>query len=160
MNRIYEGNRLSIKGRVIELFKKILVPTDASENSRRALKLAIELASSYQAELLLLHVSYTPQAYWGYTISYGITVTQEQLDQNGELAIDATLSGIDQGQIVINKRVESGHPVTIILDQIKKESIDLVVMGSHGYGAITGSVLGSVSQRVLQRASCPVLVIK
>jgi len=138
------------------MFKKILVPTDASENSRRALKMALELASSYQAEVLLLHVSYTPQAYWGYTISYGITVTQEQLDQNGEL----TLSGVDQGQIVINKRVEAGHPVTVILDQIKQESIDLVVMGSHGYGAITGSVLGSVSQRVLQRASCPVLIIK
>ncbi|HBW38850.1 universal stress protein [Desulfosporosinus sp. BICA1-9] len=142
------------------MFKKILVPTDASENSRRALKMALELASSYQAEVLLLHVSYTPQAYWGYTISYGITVTQEQLDQNGELALDVTLSGVDQGQIVINKRVEAGHPVTVILDQIKQESIDLVVMGSHGYGAITGSVLGSVSQRVLQRASCPVLIIK
>ena len=142
------------------MFKKILVPTDASEYSRRALKTALELARSIQAEVVLLHVSYTPQAYWGYTISYGITVTQEQLDQNGELALDATLAGIDSEQVVINKRVESGHPVTVILEQIKKENIDLVIMGSHGYGAIAGSVLGSVSQRVLQRASCPVLIIK
>lgn len=142
------------------MFKKILVPTDASEYSRRALKMAIELARSVQAEVVLLHVSYTPQAYWGYTISYGITVTQEQLDQNGELALDATLNGIDSEQVVIHKRVESGHPVTIIVDQIKKDNIDLVIMGSHGYGAIAGSVLGSVSQRVLQRASCPVLIIK
>ena len=142
------------------MFKKILVPTDASDNSRRALKIALELAGSYQAEVLLLHVSYTPQAYWGYTISYGITVTQEQLDQNGELALEATLSGIEQGNIIIKKRIESGHPVTVILDLIKKEAIDMVVMGSHGYGAITGSVLGSVSQRVLQRADCPVLIVK
>ena len=142
------------------MFKKILVPTDASEYSRRALQTALELARSVQAEIVLLHVSYTPQAYWGYTISYGITVTQEQLDQNGELALDATLTGIDSEQVVIHKRVESGHPVTIILEQIKKENIDLVIMGSHGYGAIAGSVLGSVSQRVLQRVSCPVLIIK
>lgn len=142
------------------MFKKILVPTDASEYSRRALKAAIELAQSIQAEVVLLHVSYTPQAYWGYTISYGITVTQEQIDQNGELALEATLMGIDLAEVVINKRVESGHPVTVILEQIKKENIDLVIMGSHGYGAITGSVLGSVSQRVLQRVSCPVLIIK
>lgn len=142
------------------MFKKILVPTDASEYSRRALKAAIELAQSIQAEVVLLHVSYTPQAYWGYTISYGITVTQEQIDQNGELALEATLIGIDVGQVVITKRAESGHPVTVILEHIKKESIDLVIMGSHGYGAITGSVLGSVSQRVLQRANCPVLIIK
>ncbi|TGE35998.1 universal stress protein [Desulfosporosinus fructosivorans] len=142
------------------MFKKILVPTDASEYSRRALKVALEMARSVQAEVVLLHVSYTPQAYWGYTISYGITVTQEQLDQNGELALEATLTGIDSEQVVIHKRVESGHPVTMIVDQIKKDNIDLVVMGSHGYGAIAGSVLGSVSQRVLQRASCPVLIIK
>jgi nucleotide-binding universal stress UspA family protein len=142
------------------LFKRILVPTDASEYSRRALKTALELARAVQAEVVLLHVSYTPQAYWGYTISYGITVTQEQLDQNGELALDATMTGIDTEQVIIHKRVESGHPVTIILEQIKKENIDLVIMGSHGYGAIAGSVLGSVSQRVLQRASCPVLIIK
>ena len=142
------------------MFKKILVPTDASEYSRRALKMALELARSVQAEVVLLHVSYTPQAYWGYTISYGITVTQDQLDENGELALEATLTGIDSEQVVIHKKVESGHPVTIILEQIKKENIDLVIMGSHGYGAIAGSVLGSVSQRVLQRASCPVLIIK
>ena len=121
--------------------------------------MALELARSVQAEVVLLHVSYTPQA-WGYTISYGITVTQEQLDQNGELALEATLAGIDSEQVVIHTIVESGHPVTKIVDQIKKDNIDLVIMGSHGYGAIAGSVLGSVSQLVLQRASCPVLIIK
>jgi nucleotide-binding universal stress UspA family protein len=142
------------------LFKKILVPTDASEYSRRALNMALELARSFQSEVVLLHVSYTPQAYWGYTISYGITVTQEQLDQNGELALEATLVGIDTAPVVLNKKVESGHPVSIILEEIQKENIDLIVMGSHGYGPISGSVLGSVSQRVLQRASCPVLIIK
>ena len=140
------------------MFKKILVPTDASENSRRALKMALELARTVQAEVVLLHVSYTQQAYG--VISYDTTITQEQLDQNGELALDATLNGIDSEQVVIHKKVESGHPVTIILEQIKKEDIDLVIMGSHGYGAIAGSLLGSVSQRVLQRVSCPVLIIK
>lgn len=142
------------------MFKKILVPTDASEHSRRALKKAIEMARTIHADILLLHVSYTPQAYWGYAISYGITVTDEQLEQTGELALEATLTGIDTSQVVLNKKVEFGHPVTVILEQIKKEDIDLVIMGSHGYGAIAGSVLGSVSQRVLQRASCPILIIK
>ena len=142
------------------MFKRILVPTDASEYSRRALKTALELARSFQAEVILLHVSYTPQAYWGYTISYGITVTQEQLEENGELALEATLMGMDSTAVTLHKKVESGHPVTVILEELKKENIDLIVMGSHGYGPISGSVLGSVSQRVLQRASCPVLIIK
>lgn len=142
------------------MFKKILVPTDASEYSRRALEKALEMARKFQAEVILLHVSYLPQAYWGYTVSYGITVTQDQLDQNGQLALEATLMGIDTSAVVLTKKVESGHPVTVILEEIQKENIDLIVMGSHGYGPISGSVLGSVSQRVVQRATCPVLIIK
>lgn len=142
------------------LFKKILVPTDASDYSRRALETALKLARSLQAEVELLHVSYTPQSYLGYTISYGITVTQEQLDENGEMAIEATLLDTDTSGVVLTKKVESGHPVAVILEEIKKGNFELVVMGSHGYGMIPGSLLGSISQRILQRSNCPVLIVK
>ncbi len=142
------------------MFKRILVPTDASEFSRRALQIAVEMAGVFGAEIELIHVTYTPQAYWGYTVSYGITIPQEELERNGELAIEATLANIDVGQVKVTKKVDSGHPVTLILEEIAKQKADLVVMGSHGYGPIAGSVLGSVSQRVLQRATCPVLIVK
>lgn len=142
------------------MFKKILVPTDASEFSRRALTTALALARLFKAEVELLHVTYTPQAYWGYTVSYGLAISQDELERNGKLALEAALVGVDTSDVQFKKCVESGHPVSLILDEIKKENIDLVVMGSHGYGPITGSVLGSVSQRVLQRAQCPVMVVK
>jgi len=142
------------------MFKKILVPTDASEYSRRALITALEMAKLYKAEVELLHVTFTPQAYWGYTVSYGITVSQEELDRNAELVLEAATAGIDTSGVPLKKRIDSGHPVSIILDEIQKENIDLVIMGSHGYGPITGSVLGSVSQRVLQRAECPVMIVR
>ncbi len=142
------------------MFKKILVPTDASEFSRRALTTGLTLARLFKAEIELFHVTYTPQAYWGYTVSYGIAVSQAELDRNGELALESALAGVDTSDVQFKKCVESGHPVSLILDKIKKENIDLVVMGSHGYGPITGSVLGSVSQRVLQRAGCPVMIVK
>lgn len=142
------------------MFKKILVPTDASEFSRKALTTALEIARKCQSEILLLHVAYTPQAYWGYSVAYGISISQEELERNGELALEATLSGIDTEGIKVKKVLESGHPVTAILDVLENEPIDLVVMGSHGYGPIAGSVLGSISQRVLQRAKCPVMIVK
>lgn len=142
------------------MFKKILVPTDASDYSRRALQTALEMARTFNAEVTLLHVSFTPQAFWGYAISYGITITQEQLYQNGELAIEATLADIDIEGVTLHKKVEAGHPVSVIMKFIKENNVDLVVMGSHGYGVIAGSVLGSVSQRVLQRVDCPVLIVK
>lgn len=142
------------------MFKKILVPTDASEYSKRSLKIALELARTFQAEVEIFHVTYTPQAYWGYTVSYGISVTQEELNRNGEIALETTLAGMDIEGIQVNSVLDAGHPVSKILEEITKEKIDLVVMGSHGYGVVAGSVFGSVSQRVLQKATCPVLITK
>lgn len=142
------------------MFKKILVPTDASEFSRKALTTALEIARKCQSDILLLHVAYTPQAYWGYSVAYGISISQEELERNGELALEATLTGINTEGVNVKSLLESGHPVTAILDVLESEPIDLVVMGSHGYGPIAGSVLGSISQRVLQRAKCPVMIVK
>jgi nucleotide-binding universal stress UspA family protein len=53
-----------------------------------------------------------------------------------------------------------GHPAAAILEEIEKEAFDLVVMGSRGYGPISGSLLGSVSQHVLRRAKYPVMIVK
>ncbi|EHQ87640.1 universal stress protein [Desulfosporosinus youngiae] len=142
------------------MFKKILVATDASEYSRRALRTALEIARTFNAEVELLFVTYLREAYWGYNAVYGILVPQEQIDEAGELALEATLEGIDLSGISLTKKKEQGYPASVILEVIDKENIDLVVMGSHGYGPIAGSVLGSVSQRVVQRAKCPVLIVK
>jgi nucleotide-binding universal stress UspA family protein len=150
---------LRTKGGVL-MYKKILVPTDASEYSRSALRTAIKLAKMFDAEIVLLHVTFSPHAYWGYTVSYGISVTAEELTQNGKIALETTLAGIPLEETKLRTVLESGHPVNKILEKIQDENIDLVVIGSHGYGPITGPLLGSVSQRVLQKAPCPVLLVK
>jgi len=142
------------------VFKKILVATDASEYSRRALKTALELAGKFGGEIELLFVMYIREAYWGYNVAYSVLVPPEQIEDAGKLALEATLEGIDVGNVTLKKKVVQGYPATMILEEVEQESIDLVVMGSHGYGPIAGSVLGSVSQRVLQRAECPVLIVK
>lgn len=144
----------------IWVYKKILVPTDASEYSKRAFTTALQLAKCFDAEIVLMHVTLTAQAYWGYTISYGISISQETLAKNGQLALDATVMGVSTDGVKVRTVLEEGYPVSKILEEIDKENIDLVVMGSHGYGPLIGSMLGSVSQRVVQKASCPVLLVK
>ena len=142
------------------MFTKILVPTDVSEPSQHALLQALQLAQKFSAEIVLLNVTHTPKAYLGYAASYGVFITEEQLEELGEAALEATLTGIDVGQVPIKRKHLAGYPASIILEQIEEEKIDLVVMGTHGHGPLTGAVIGSVSQRVLAQAKCPVLFVK
>lgn len=141
------------------MYKNILVPTDASESAQRALKIAIDLAKEFGSRIVLLHVVYTPEAL-GYTLSNGITVPQEEISIYGREALTAALDGIDTGNVLLEKKQKPGHPAAAILEEIESGKFDLVVMGSRGYGAIAGSLLGSVSQHVLSKAECPVMIVK
>jgi nucleotide-binding universal stress UspA family protein len=141
------------------MFKKILVPTDASENSLRAFATAVQMARQFGAEIELLHVTFTPEAL-GYTLSNGISVPQEQFDINGEQTLLRTLNSTNTENVLIQKKQVPGHPAAAILEEITNEQIELVIMGSRGYGPLTGSLMGSVSQRVLHGAACPVLIVK
>ena len=122
--------------------------------------MAVNLAKTTGAEIEVLHVAYSPQDYWGYTVTYGITISSEDLIENGKAAIEASLNGLDTGDVAISKKVEGGHPATVIADVARKGSFDLIIMGSHGYGPLAGPVLGSVSQRVLHKAECTVMIVK
>ncbi|MCB8818711.1 universal stress protein [Desulfosporosinus shakirovi] len=141
------------------MFKNILVPTDASEAAKRALILALDLAKKFDSRILLLHVVYTPEAL-GYTLSNGISVPQEEISIYGIEALAATLAGIDIGTVKLEKKQKPGHTANAILEEAKSGHIDLVVMGNRGYGPIAGSMLGSVSQRILSKAECPVMIVK
>lgn len=138
--------------------KKILVTTDASEYSKRALTTALELARKFNAEIELLNVMYTPvmdgASFEGYRIP------PELIEQQGEQTLDATLEGVDISDVALVKKKIHGEPAKVILKEVENENIDLVVMGSHGYGAIVGSLLGSVSQKVLHDAKRSVLIVK
>lgn len=141
------------------MFKTILVPTDASEAAQRALLVALELAKRFCSRIVLLHVVFTPEA-MGYTLSSGISVLQEEISIYGREALSSALAEIDIGNVLIEKKQLPGHPAATILQEIENAHIDLVVMGNRGYGPIAGTLLGSVSQRVLTKAACPVMIVK
>ena len=141
------------------MFKTILVPTDASEAANRALEVALKLAKELGSRIVLLHVVFTPEA-MGYTLSSGAAVPQEDISIFGKEALAAATNGIDTGNVPIEKKQIPGHPGLAIIEEIKSRNIDLVVMGNRGYGPIAGAMMGSVSQRVLTQAGCPVMIIK
>ena len=141
------------------MFKRIMVPTDASDFSKRALKTALEMARVMGSEIVLMHVIYSPEFFWGFNSPYGEMTSITNLEQNADLILDATMEGM-KVDVPLKKVLKDGYPVKVILDEIEAEKIDLVIMGSHGYGLIAGSLLGSVSQRVIHHSKIPVMVVK
>ncbi|KUO72083.1 MAG: universal stress protein UspA [Desulfosporosinus sp. BRH_c37] len=141
------------------MFKRILVPTDGSEPSRHALKTALELAKKFNSEVELFHVTMTQEAYYGYTAGYSIDINQDQIDKNGDLALEITLQGLDVGDIDLTKKHIPGNAAICILDEIRRD-FDLVIMGTSGHGAIGGAIIGSVTQRIMAHSLCPLLIVK
>ncbi len=140
--------------------KKILVPTDGSNSSKAAYVKAFELAKLANAELVVFHVSFSPESYFGYhAFPPGVTLTDEQLTSFGQKVIDETIQGDTDG-VTVTKLVEKGNPAERILKHVNTQGFDLIVMGTHGKGPFVGMLLGSVSQRVLVGAKCPVMVVK
>jgi nucleotide-binding universal stress UspA family protein len=141
------------------MIKKILVATDASEYSQRALEKAIEYAKKFQSEIILIHVFTQPRSYGTFTGLPTIEYSEDEVNQIGKKIFDITLEGIDTSGVNIEKKTVIGHPATSILKEINEE-VDLVVMGSKGHGPLSGTLIGSVTQRVLGLAPCSVLVVK
>lgn len=141
------------------MFAKILVPTDGSEYSRRALLAALEMGKKFNGEIILLNVLMTPEAL-GYLLSEDATVVQQQFNPNGEATLAATTKNVDLEGVRLTCRVKPGYPALVILEEIVSEDIDLVVMGYRGYTSLAGTFMGSVSQKVLAKTSRPVLLIK
>ncbi|EGW36716.1 universal stress protein [Desulfosporosinus sp. OT] len=139
------------------MYKRILVPTDGSDPSRYALVHALELAKKFNSEVELFHVTPTFEAY-SVGVGYSLHLTPEQIKKAAEFVFETTLRDIDIENVPLSKKHASGYPASSIIDEIKRE-FDLVVMGTRGHGVIAGTILGSVTQRVLAHAQCPVLVV-
>lgn len=142
------------------MLTRILVATDGSEYSKQALRMAVTLARKFDSEIELFHVITEPMPYLGSDLSsYWQQLTDAQIEEIGNKVMEMTLFGIETEGIEINKKVVTGYPSEEILDEIRRD-FDLVVIGTRGHGPIAGAVTGSVTQRVIADASCPVLVVK
>lgn len=141
------------------LITRILVPTDFSDCARRALEYSAELASKLSASVVLLHVYmppivYMPEGVW--TLPDAMIDVRNDLEQAlNKLAVQARELGVRQ----VDTAVIEGDPAHQVVKHAEKERCDLIVMGTHGRGALKHLVLGSVAEKVVRRASCPVLTV-
>lgn len=139
--------------------KKILCPIDFSGHSRVALDYATALARWYEAEIVALHaysVAMVPATIGGYAAtSVGIPITREEVEHDLEHFVEpARAFGVK-----LSRSVSAGSPAQAVLDCARKLPADLIVMGTHGASGFERWLIGSVTEKVLRKASCPVLVV-
>ena len=137
---------------------KILVPTDFSKHSEKALRYGVELAIKFSAEVHLLHTfEIVPMAY-GEGGFIPIDSSEEIAEAAKQHLDKLTIESV--GQLVVTRAVTQGRPFVEIVRYAKQKEIDLIVLGTHGRGAISHMLLGSVAEQVVRKASCPVLVVR
>ncbi|MFO7274611.1 MAG: universal stress protein [Bacillota bacterium] len=145
--------------------KKILLATDGSESSLAAARIAGQLASLQKdAQVIVLYVAHVPRAYYAVD-EFGNKVTPEVpmdvlIRRTGEPILRKTVAalGLPESQVVTE--VQVGEPAEEIVDYARLEQVDLIVMGSRGLSPIKELLLGSVSDKVLRTAPCPVLIAR
>jgi nucleotide-binding universal stress UspA family protein len=142
--------------------RKILVPIDFSEQSRVALEYAAGLTVSSGATIDILHVwepvVFEPSA----LVPVDLQATIAQATQsNAERMLESfRRSAADRGVSIGSARTVPGAPWSTIVDSARAGSYDLIVIGTHGRKGLSRALIGSVAERVVRHAHCPVLTVR
>ena len=143
-------------------WKRIFCPIDFSDASRAAMEIAADLTKRFGGELVLLHAYPVP----GYTFPDGSVVASPKMMQ--ELADQAKRHleewRTEAERLVGAPRVSAetaiGEPAAEILEVARTRGAELVVMGTHGRTGLEHALMGSIAERVVRRAHCPVLTVR
>jgi len=143
--------------------KRILVPTDFSEHSEQAAAYAVELAKRFNAEEVhCLHVSDIPADLLA-TSAYYMTGPSEdfiaQVRAESQKNLDAFIAKNLQG-VPVKKAFIEGRPFAEIVTYARDNDVELIVIATHGRTGLKHTLFGSVAEKVIRKAPCPVLVVR
>jgi len=138
--------------------QRVLVPIDFSRRSERALQRAADLAQSYRAELVLLHVVEEVALPGVYGLD-PVPVTTPEVIERAQSTLDGLIHQY-VSSVPARAEVVAGHAARDILDFAEQEHIDLIVIATHGRTGIEHLLLGSVAEKVVRLAPCPVCTMR
>lgn len=146
------------------MFKHILVPTDGSEQSQRAVRFAVELAKIHQARITGIHVIPDYHLLIAYEGAFD-PVTEERIEEEARARAEGYLAFVrntaETSGVPCDTVCEtSDHPYDAILKTAEAKNCDLIVMTSHGRKGLAAVLLGSETRKVLTHARIPVLVVR
>jgi nucleotide-binding universal stress UspA family protein len=137
------------------MFKTIIWATDGSEAADRALPTALELTAAGRGELLVVHAD---ERLGGRAAGAHILADEENIQRE----LDSKVRELIESGVNASLQVVHGlnrEPADLIADAAKENEADVIVVGTRGHGRIAGVLLGSITQRLLHVAPCPVLAV-
>ena len=139
--------------------KTILCAVDFSDMTRKVLTYARSLAEKFDAKIVLLHViePFLTSAYVTFDTSLGAQV-QETMEEKADDLMDELAREADWDNL--EKKISLGRAYQEIVEEAQKSGADLIVMGTHGFTGLTHFLIGSNAEKVVRKASCPVLTVK
>jgi universal stress protein A len=142
----------------MDAFQKILVPTDFSEHADEAFRVAHALARALEAEVILLHVADAPAVVseGGRLLTDPRKATSTNLWDRFQNIVPSDPKVRVEHEVIVAARPGAAH----VLEILDKLGCDLIVMGTHGRSWLKQLLFGSVTEEVVRRARCPVMVVK
>jgi len=139
---------------------KILLAVDGSPVSTHATKFAIKLVRELAepSELVLFHAD--PPLLQAAAIKLGVEAVQRYHAENNQFAIKSAQATLNRAKVTFTENLVVAEPAEAIVKQAKKGRFDLIVMGTHGRGALKGLLLGSVAGKVIAHGTTPVTVVR
>jgi universal stress protein A len=137
--------------------KKILCPTDFSDCAEHAMQYALAFAQAYQAELHLAHIV-EPVAYGGVE-GIDVGLLKDPTDF-GTARLKEIAERARRQHAQVTEHTATGAPFVEIIRLARELEVDLIVMGTHGRTGISHVLIGSCAERVVRKATCPVLTVK
>lgn len=142
------------------IIKKILVATDFSEPSNVALAYGRDLAKGYGAQLHLIHVVEDVMTRYAPDMFLGVPGFEDRLEEAAKRELDARVTDFDRESLrAVATVVTATNVADAICRYAKDNTIDLIVTGTHGRGLVGHILIGSVAERVVRMAACPVLTV-
>lgn len=143
----------------MSIVTKILCPVDFSETARHALHYALQMARAFGAELRVVHVIEAAPLYQAYDGIPDLGLPQT-VEQAARRSMEKLLGSLALSGVRVSHEVLDGPTYRTIVAQAEAWGADLIVMGTHGRSKLELVFFGSVAERVVKSASCPVLVVR
>lgn len=142
--------------------KKMLVAIDGSETATKALNYALQLAEKCSAEVQIVSVLQTIDSMMPPSSGMIYASLLYDMEKSIEMILSDTLKRVKETKpaLKVSTRLLKGRPADEIVQIAKEEGFDIIVIGSRGLSNVEEFFLGSVSDRVADKASCPVLIVK